>query len=75
MPTKISEANSVSPDLHGSGKYRLTEADKEKLRTAAVDDVIPFNDYMRICNDILNDPDHQSLTSLNPSEDRIFIKK
>ncbi len=36
------------------GKYRLTEADKNRLKDAAVNGVIPLNDYIRIMNEILN---------------------
>lgn len=35
------------------GKYRLTEADRKRLEKAAVDGVIPLNDYIRIMNEIL----------------------
>lgn len=36
------------------GKYILTQADKEYLQSFAVDGVIPFDDYIRATNEILN---------------------
>ena len=49
-----------------SGKYRLTEADKNRLKDAAVNGVIPFNDYIRIINEILKN------STVCISEDDIF---
>lgn len=37
-----------------SGKYKLSEQDKEYLKSFAVDGVIPFDDYIRAINEILN---------------------
>lgn len=36
------------------GKYILTQQDKEKLKSRAVDGVIPFDDYIKTINEILN---------------------
>ena len=36
------------------GKYILTEEDKEYLKSFAVNGVIPFNDYIKAMNEILN---------------------
>lgn len=49
-----------------SEKYRLTEADKKRLKDAAVNGVIPFNDYIRIINEILKN------STVCISEDDIF---
>lgn len=36
------------------GKYRLTDADKEYLKSLAVDGVIPLDVHIRAMNKILN---------------------
>lgn len=36
------------------GKYILTEEDREYLKSFAIDGVIPFTDYIRAINEILN---------------------
>ncbi len=38
------------------GKYILTEEDKQYLKSFAVNGVIPFNDYIKAMNKILNKP-------------------
>lgn len=48
-------------------EYRLTEADKKRLKDAAVNGVIPFNDYIRIINEIL-----KKNSTVCISEDDIF---
>lgn len=35
------------------GKYKLSERDKQYLKSFAVDGIIPFNDYIRAINEIL----------------------
>lgn len=36
------------------GKYALTDEDKEYIKSFAVDGVIPFSDYIKAVNEILN---------------------
>lgn len=36
------------------GKYVLTNEDLEYIKSFAVDGVIPFNDYIKAVNEVLN---------------------
>lgn len=36
------------------GKYVLTDEDREYIKSFAVDGVIPFSDYIKAVNEILN---------------------
>lgn len=46
--------NDIPIKPKASGQYILTEEDKEYLKSFAVNGIIPFDDYIKAMNEILN---------------------